>query len=202
MKRYTLTSLMLAAVCASSAPAVLAQQDKATAPSSAAVKDAKVDAVKLTVVGEITAIDPAKRTVDIKGPRGRTATFLVGPEAKNLDRVKVGDRVQLDYIVGIALALIEGGDGIREKVESEAASVAEKGAQPGGAAVKRTTIVANVEKVDRKRKLATLKGPEGRIVDVQVRDPAVLKDIKAGDQVVANVTESVAVSVQPAPAKK
>jgi hypothetical protein len=67
--------------------------------------------------------------------------------------------------------------------------------------VKTTTVLANVEAVDQKKKIVTLKGPEGKVVDVKVRDAKVLKDVKVGDQVAANITESVAVRVQPVAAQ-
>ncbi|MBS0453278.1 MAG: hypothetical protein JSS14_18455 [Proteobacteria bacterium] len=173
-------------------------QDKA---QSIKVVDAKGGGATVSVVGEITAIDVANRIVSIKGPKGNVSDMVVDERVRNLDKVKVGDQVKLTYRVGVALALLKGGDGIREKVESEGAARAAEGAKPGGVVVKTTTVVANVEAVNQKRKIVTLKGPEGKVVDVQVEDPAVLKEVKVGDQVAAKVTESVAVRVTPAKAK-
>ena len=173
-------------------------QDKAQADK---VADAEGGGVVVSVVGEIVAVDAANRIVSIKGPKGNISDMLVDERVRNLDKVKVGDRVKLTYRVGVALALLKGGDGIREKVESEGAARAAEGAKPGGVLVKSTTVVANVEAVNQKRKIVTLKGPEGKVVDVQVKDPQVLKDVKVGDQVAAKITESVAVRVTPAKAK-
>lgn len=170
-------------------------QDKAQAIK---VADAEGGGVVVSVVGEIVAVDAANRIVSIKGPKGNISEMVVDERVRNLDKVKVGDRVKLTYRVGVALALLKGGDGIREKVESEGAARSSEGAKPGGALVKTTTVVANVESVNQKRKIVTLKGPEGKVVDVQVKDPEVLKDVKVGDQVGARITESVAVRVTPA----
>ena len=158
--------------------------------------DVKGAGTVVSVVGEVTAVDLANRVVTLKGPKGNISEMLVHDQVRNLDQVKVGDRVRLTYRVGVALALLKGGDGIREKVESQGAVRAAPGAEPGGAAVKTTTVVANVEAVNAKKKVVTLKGPEGKVVDVRVNDPQVMKDVKVGDQVVAKVTESVAVRVQ------
>jgi hypothetical protein len=163
--------------------------------------DAKGGGAEVSVVGEITAIDAANRVVSIKGPKGNINDLRVDPSIRNLEQVKVGDRVRMTYRVGVALALLKGGDGIREKVESESAVRSAQGAKPGGMVMKTTTLVANVEKIDRKKQIVTLKGPEGNVVDVRVRDAKVLKEVKVGDQVGAAVTESVAVRVTPAPAK-
>jgi len=169
-----------------------------TEPARKAVDlaDVKGAGTVVSVVGEVTAVDLANRVVTLKGPKGNISEMLVHDQVRNLDQVKVGDRVRLTYRVGVALALLKGGDGIREKVESQGAVRAAPGAEPGGAAVKTTTVVANVEAVNAKKKVVTLKGPEGKVVDVRVNDPQVMKDVKVGDQVVAKVTESVAVRVQ------
>lgn len=163
--------------------------------------DARGGSAVLSVTGEITAVDVAHRIVSIKGPKGDISDLRVDPAVRNLEQVKVGDRVRLSYRIGVALALMKGGDGIRERVETESAAVAAKGARPGGVATTRTTIIANVFAVDRKKNIATLRGPSGQLTDVHVRDPEVLRDVKVGDQVVANITESVALSVRPARAK-
>jgi hypothetical protein len=178
-------------------------QDKATTPApTEMVKDPQLDVANLTIVGEVVAVDQTARRMAVKGPEGNILAFPVGPEVRNFDQVKVGDRMVVDYRVGVALALLKGGDGIREKVESEADAVAKRGAKPGAAEVKRTTIVANVWKVDHKKHVVRLHGPEDRVIDVHVTDPKVMKDVKAGDQVVASITESVAIGIRPAPAKK
>ncbi|MGO4390232.1 hypothetical protein AB4Z46_02655 [Variovorax sp. M-6] len=174
-----------------------------TEPARKAIEleDARGGSAVLSVTGEITAVDVANRIVSIKGPRGDISDLRVDPAVRNLEQVKVGDRVRLSYRIGVALALRKGGDGIRERVETESAAVAAKGARPGGVATTRTTIVANVFSVDRKKKIVTLRGTSGQLTDVHVRDPQVLREVKVGDQVVANITESVALSVRPAPAK-
>jgi len=154
------------------------------------LEDARGGSTIVSVVGEVTAVDVANRIVSIKGPRGNIGEMKVDPSVKNLDKVKVGDRARVSYRVALALALMKGGDGIRERVETDSS------AMPGAAATKRTTIVANVESVNAKRGIATLRGPDGNFVDVKVREPKLLHDVKVGDQVIASVTETVAVRVQ------
>jgi hypothetical protein len=63
-----------------------------------APKGAKPGAV-VTTTTEITAraeaIDYAKRTVSLKGPRGNTVTYVVDERVKNFKNVKVGDELVL-----------------------------------------------------------------------------------------------------------
>ena len=171
------------------------------APQPVDLAQARGGGVVVSVAGEIVAVDVANRIVSVKGPEGNVADLVVDPRVRNLEQVKVGDRVHLTYQVGVALALLKGGDGIREKVESEAAARSAPGTKPGGALARTTTVVANVEAVNHKEKIVTLKGPEGKVLDVYVDDPQVLGGVKVGDQVGARITASVAIGVQPAQAQ-
>ena len=192
---------LLAACAALTLCAGVASAQTEAPRRSIEVEDARGGSAVLSVTGEITAVDVANRIVSIKGPRGNINDLRVDPAVRNLEQVKVGDRVRLSYRIGVAVALVKGGDGIRERVETDAAAVAEKGARPGGVAVTRTTLVANVFSIDRKKNIVTLRGASGQLVDVHVRDPKAMHEVKVGDQVVANITESVALRVTPAPAK-
>ncbi|MDM0117802.1 hypothetical protein QTI66_37540 [Variovorax sp. J22R133] len=191
-QKQVLISACAAIVLGSSMGMVSAQTP---AKKKVELEQAEYGSTIVSVVGEITAVDVANRVVSIKGPRGNIGEMKVDPAVKNLDKVKVGDRARIRYQVALAVALMKGGDGIRERVETEA------GSMPGASATKRVTIVANVESVNAKRGIVTLRGAEGNFVDVKVRDPALLREVKAGDQVVASVTETVAVGVQPVTAK-
>ncbi|MDM0033072.1 hypothetical protein QTI33_13135 [Variovorax sp. J22P271] len=192
---------LLAACAALTLCAGVASAQTEAPRRSIEVEDARGGSAVLSVTGEITAVDVANRIVSIKGPRGNINDLRVDPAVRNLEQVKVGDRVRLSYRIGVAVALVKGGDGIRQRVETDAAAVAEKGARPGGVAVNRTTLVANVFSINRKKNIVTLRGASGQLVDVHVRDPKALQDVKVGDQVVANITESVALRVTPAASK-
>ena len=198
--KKVLTGLGTVAALAGAPIAASAQGSTPGSPPSVPAAKAVVADVKVT--GEVVEIDKANRLLTVKGPRGNTNVYTVSPEIKRFDELKVGDRITVAYKAAVALALRKGGDDIREKVEAESGGVAPANQPPGAAAMKRTTIVANVEKVDRKKSMATLRGPKGRVADVKVEDPAVLKEIKAGDKVVAVIYESAAISVSPAPAAK
>ena len=122
--------------------------------------------------------------------------FVAGPEVRNFDQLRPGDKVDVDYEVAVAIALAKGQIG-REKIESDVAARAPMGAKPGAAVVRTTTIVARIENVDRARSLATIQGPQGRYAVVNVRDPAVLADLKVGDDVVIGFYEAAAIAVRP-----
>jgi hypothetical protein len=170
-----------------------------TAAAAGEVIDVKALGTKMSATGTITSIDMAKREVTIRNPDGDEHTFAVGPKVR-LERAKVGDQIRVDYSVGVAVSLKKGGGELREKVEAQAASRNPSSATPGVQATSRTTIVANVLAVDKAKQIVRLKGPEGRVVDLKVEDKASLADVAVGDQVIAVVTEEMAINLVPKPA--
>ena len=67
---------------------------------------AGVGARAITVTAKIKAIDKKHETVTLKGPRGNLKTVKVKNPA-NLDKVKVGDMVQITYTEALAISVEE-----------------------------------------------------------------------------------------------
>lgn len=200
MKVRTLKSTLLliasvvtaAPVSAQTQPAVTVKSAAASAPGAAmAVRTVKTTA---TVVG----IDPATRTVTLKGQDGKVFNLAAGEEVRNFAQIKVGDKVAAEYVQALTLELRKGGSGMAGTAQKESAARAPLGAKPGGAVARQVTVLANVVEVDAARKIVTLRGPAGNLVDLSVEDPGQLKNIKKGDQVEAVYTEALAVSVEAA----
>jgi len=63
-------------------------------------------------------------------------------------------------------------------------------------------IVAEVIGMDPAHRTVRLRGPQGGVVDLAVRDPAQFARVKVGDQVEATYTEAVAIAVEPAAPKR
>jgi Cu/Ag efflux protein CusF len=59
---------------------------------------------EVTVTAPITAIDKKANTVTIKGPEGNSAT-VKAKDPKNLERIKVGDMVEITYAQALAVSL-------------------------------------------------------------------------------------------------
>lgn len=176
----------------------LAPEAAAADAAASGLSHTKVVGASLSTTGTVSAVDVAERQVTVKNAQGTERVFRVDPKVESLENLKVGDRVGVDYLVAVAVALRKGGDGIREKVEDEARSHEPTDGKPGMQAARRATYVANVLAVDRARQTVRLQGPAGRVGDIRVQDKAALADVKPGDQVVAVVHEAVAVGVRPA----
>jgi hypothetical protein len=116
----------------------------------------------------------------------------VGPDV-NLDKLKVGDRVNAAVYREVAVSLHKPGDAAPKVTES----VTER----GGVSAQQTTITAKVVSVDVARNTVVLRGPQNVDHALQVEDPDLqsrLKKVKAGDSVQVTYTQAVAVSVEPA----
>src|SRR5262249_3507905 len=139
--------------------------------------------------------DKDKRTVTLKGPRGRTVTVKVGPEAKNFDQINVGDKVRARYMDAVAVYVRKAG-APPEADESAAVGVAPRGNKPAAVMMDTTELTAKVKAIDYAKRTVTLEGPQGGTRTITV-DPRVkrLRDVKVGDEVVVRHTEALALAV-------
>jgi Cu/Ag efflux protein CusF len=188
-----LTRALAIAAVFSIAPTAGAQTGSAmvgTAPGVAAA------AQTLKITATITAIDKSTRDVTLKGPEGNLVTVTAGPEVKNFDKLKVGDKVDLQYVEALTLELKKGGGMIVGRTEKAGTAAAKPGEAPAAGAGRQVTIVADVVAVDPAKQVITLKGPQ-RTVDLRIPDPEQFKRIAKGDQVEAKYTQAVAVTVDP-----
>ncbi len=156
----------------------------------------------VTVSATVEAIDLPNRIVTLKAKNGEVMLLKVSPEVKNLAQVKVGDVVTTKYAQAVAIELRKGGGGIASATQQSASGAAKAGQKPAGVMTNTTVLVANVIAVDTAKKTVTVKGPAGNVVTMAVRDPAVLAQVKVGDQVEATCTEALMVSVTTPAAKK
>jgi hypothetical protein len=176
----------------------------ANAQSSGAVVDRQPGKVGIAqavdVTATISAIDAAKREITLKGPDGKDTTVVAGPEVKNFSQLKVGDKVDIQYVEALVLELKKGGGLPVARTEKESMTSAKAGATPGAKGSRKVTVVGDVIALDPATQTVTLKGPQ-RTADLKVRDKKQFDLISKGDQIEATYTEALAVAVKPS-AKK
>lgn len=71
-------------------------------------KPAGIEAQAITMVATIVAIDKTAGTVTLRGPNGKT-TAVKARDPRNLERVTVGDLVEITYTEAIAIAVEKSG---------------------------------------------------------------------------------------------
>ncbi len=190
----------LAFVASALIGSALAQQPGAIGGAVAASEPGKAAVVRAAELSaQVVGIDPATRTLTLKGPKGNVVDLVAGDEVKNFDQIKVGDRVVARYAEALTLELKKtkvaaGGAAVREE-----AAKAKPGERPAVAGARQVTVIADVTAVDPQKSTITLKGPRGNAFTLNVHNPEQFKVVKKGDQVEVTYTEALALSVEPAP---
>jgi hypothetical protein len=176
----------------------------ANAQSSGAVVDRQPGKVGIAqavdVTATISALGAAKREITLKGPDGKEVTMVAGPEVKNFSQLKVGDKVDIQYVEALVLELKKGGGLPVARTEKESMTTAKPGETPAAKGARKVTIVGDVINLDPATQTVTLKGPQ-RTAELKVRDKKQFDLISKGDQIEATYTEALAVAVKPS-AKK
>ena len=170
----------------------------ADAPAAATPGAVLADTTR--VEAEVVGVDKKSRTVTLKGPEGNVFDVAVGKEVKNFPQIKVGDRVIAEYAEALALKLKKG-SGLRETVEKSDMQTAKPGQKPGAVKTREVDFVADVVDVDSKTGTVTILGAKGRVVKLKIKDPAVLAEIKKGDQVEGTYVQATGIIVVPPQAK-
>jgi Cu/Ag efflux protein CusF len=166
----------------------------ATAPGAALA----AGAVKATAT--VTAIDAANRVITLKREDGTTFNVTAGEEVRNFAQIKVGDLVTAGYARALTLELKKVGGATPAAAGASTAIVrAKPGEKPAGSIARQVTLVGTVVGIDAQKKLVTLRGTEGNVVDLEVKDPAQLALVAKGDKVEAVYTEAIAVKVEAGP---
>lgn len=198
MKKSVAVLLVMFMVLALASFGQAAEKKAAKKPAE---KPAGIMVDVVTVQAAVESVDAAKRTVTFKLPNGMQRTVKAGPEVKNFDQIKAGDKVTARFLESVAVVVARKGEKPAAS-EVQTVEVAPKGEKPGAVVVDTLDITAVVEKINYKKRLISLKGPEGNVrefvVDKSVKK---FKNIKKGDDVFLRFTEAVAVTIDAPPAK-
>ena len=158
----------------------------------------RLEAILISDIAEITAIDYETRALTLMDEMGKEVTVQAGPDVERLDEVEVGDVVEIDYYLSVAAELraptleeMENPLEIEEEVEEAAPDAA-----PGGAEITMIKAVCTVEGLDRPTATVTLMGPLGGLNVVRVADIENLTKMRIGDTIMVTFTEAVAISVE------
>lgn len=187
---------MMLAVFFAGTTAVNAQSPSATGAAKPVVIDAAVtDNIYQLYEGEVVKVDKKTRTITFKNKEGESK-FVAGPDIKNFDQIKKGDRVNVNYELAVAIELIKTkSDGVRSKTETNTVTKSKSTEKPSETITNKTTIIADIVEVNREKKLVSVKGPSGKITTVTVKNPALLADVQVGEQVKVIYFDAMAASI-------
>ena len=192
MKKTVAVCVVMFMVLVLASSGLTAEKKAAKEPAE---KPAGVMVDVATVKATVDSVDAANRTVTFKLPNGTLRTVKAGPEVRNFDQIKPGDIATARYLESVAIVVTKKG-GQPAASGSQTVKVAAKGEKPGAVIANTLDITAVVEKIDHKKRLISLKGPEGNVREFRVDESVKnFKNIKKGDAVFLRFTEAVAITI-------
>ena len=158
------------------------------------------ESLLLTYTGTITDIDYADREMTLKGPEGRLETFVVDKKVQRFNEARVGDKVSLDYYLGVTAEVRPptNEEKANPLVVLDAVSRAGPESAPAGYETRRVRAVVTVEAMDKSAQTVTVKGPRGKYFTARVADPSRLEKVRVGQTILMTFPEAAAISLKPA----
>jgi hypothetical protein len=180
---------LLAAAFACGLASGCAGSDTAETPEKPGKLVAKAVSVKATV----EAVDQGQRSVLLRREDGTLVALRLGPEVRNLAQVHKGDIVRATYLDSVAVFVAKGKGEPGKTAAATTVELAPIGTKPSAVVTKVTEVTARVQAVDPDERTVTLEGIGTFRVDPSVEG---LENVEVGDDVVAKVTEAIAVEVE------
>ncbi|RDS81138.1 hypothetical protein DWU98_11380 [Dyella monticola] len=159
---------------------------------------------QVTTETTILNVDPIKNTITITGPDQHAETVEVRADARKLDRLKPGDRVDTHYLRAVALQVMPA-NSAKPGVEYSGGTEA---TNEGNGSFIQThyteNVTATLSAMDMANGTVTLTGDDGysRIVDVgNLHKREDVSKLKVGDLVSVTYVEELAISLDPKQAR-
>lgn len=153
-----------------------------------------VSTMEMTAI--IRAMDITFRSLTLEGADGEEVKFRVGHDTVNFNKIRVGDKVKVTVAEELIISVNKKGEKISESSGSLVMVASKDAKKPAGVAVESTIATADVVAIDQTKRTATLKFKDGKTKTISVRDDIDLSQHKVGEQVVFQMTEMVAISVE------
>jgi hypothetical protein len=183
---------------------VAASAQSMAAPQAASATNAIPQSEQVVLQAKIKKINTTTRAVTLENSSGEKVTVTAGPLVR-LNLLKVGDTVNAKYYRSVAFLVNgpSGGNGTPVTDDQMTAAVAQPATAPGGVAVGVVKIQGTVVGVDLASNTINVINPSGgQVYTLDVTDPArqaMLPSLNVGDTITAVVSQTLAVTITPAP---
>jgi hypothetical protein len=160
-------------------------------------------ATVVTIHGKIVSVNRPKKLVTLEGPRGRQVTIHVY-NPYNVAEAKAGEPFVAKFYEIVTIVKKKPSTSVKKKPSTSIppASLVEgivsavPGQTPGAAFGSQLQVVATIDAINEDGKTVALKGPDGVVETVKVANPANLKHVKVGDQIVITLSNVVAITLE------
>jgi hypothetical protein len=161
----------------------------------------------ITMTGTVEDIEVPERLITVVGDDGTTVVGVISPDVKDIKKIKLKDKVTIDYTQDVALAIRKpeglpatAQDGLEHEetsgMDMNAPTVQEQDwveSTPSGATSDLTTVEVTdaIAAIDKKNRTVTFAGTGGKTRTIYV-PPTVtgFDDLQVGDMVVIEVTRA------------
>lgn len=134
----------------------------------------------------ILAVDKATRELTLQRPNGTPVVVVAGPEVRNFDQIKAGDKLTARYIVGLSARRLEPNEPDTPASSGTVAGRAKPGQMPGAVIGADVTMTVVIRTVDLDSNVVTFTTPSGALEAVEAeRDEGqkFIAGLKPGDRV-------------------
>lgn len=136
----------------------------------------------LLLEGDVVKIDRPRRIVVLKNDQGETP-FVVSKKIKNFAEIKVGDHLNVSFEIGVLIELVSAKSNIRSEVQTTIVTTANQGEKPNGSVMNKTVVISDVVEIDREKRTISIKGIDGHISSIHVKNKKLLSKIALNDQI-------------------
>jgi hypothetical protein len=149
-----------------------------------------------TLVATVEKIDYQAREVALIDAKGNRKTLRISPEAAQLQQVKIGDTVKVEYAEELAV-FVKGNGPVASSSANAVAITAPTGQKPPLVVTGSKEQTAIVKALDLEYHTATLRFPDGGERTYLVREDVKLDKSQIGREVVFRQSEALGISVEP-----
>ena len=158
----------------------------AFAESGLTTQPLKAVAVASQLEGEVTVVDTETRMLTIRKADGTFEVIHAPPEVERLDRVRIGNRVQLTEITTAVIELQRGRDAGAMGVIGSTEVDRSPGSRPSGTITHSLTLYGQITATDPRAGTVTVRGAnETRTFELE--DKPFVDTLKVGDGVVVRI---------------
>lgn len=151
-----------------------------------------------TVQGTVTNIAKETREITLIGVEGNLVTVIASDAVERFDEIAINDIITFDSWTYLKAEFRQP---TAEEIEEPIIMVAEggkapEGMDPGAAIGAIVKAVVTIEVLNRPSMLATVKGPLGNYLTIQMEDEELIQKLHIGQVLILTYAEAIAVSLE------
>jgi hypothetical protein len=154
--------------------------------------------------GTVSEINKETREITLMDSQGGLVTITAGEAVERFDEIEVGDMINFEYWTYM---MAEFREPTAQEIEEPLVVLTEAGKAPEGVAPGAVVgavvkAVVTIEVLNRPNMLATVQGPRGNYLTIQMEDPKLMEELRIGEVVILTYAEAIAVSLEKVSAPK